>query len=86
MVITARKAGELEEARAHLKGQGIDAITVVAAEGRTWEFCGGGGMVEALESQLISAEDVSGPRVRAARGHRARAEIRPASRPSTKLE
>ena len=29
VVITARKAGELEEARAHLKDQGIDAITVV---------------------------------------------------------
>ena len=29
VVITARKAGELEEARAELKGQGIDATTVV---------------------------------------------------------
>ena len=29
VVITARKAGELEEAKAHLKGQGIDALTVV---------------------------------------------------------
>jgi gluconate 5-dehydrogenase len=29
VVITARKAGELEEARSHLKGQGIDALTVV---------------------------------------------------------
>jgi len=29
VVITARKAGELEEARAHLKAQGIDALTVV---------------------------------------------------------
>ena len=29
VVITARKAGELEEAKAHLKGMGIDALTVV---------------------------------------------------------
>ena len=29
VVITARKGGELEEAKAHLKGQGIDALTVV---------------------------------------------------------
>ncbi|HEX4987019.1 MAG TPA: SDR family oxidoreductase [Burkholderiales bacterium] len=29
VVITARKAGELEEARAHLKAQGIDALTIV---------------------------------------------------------
>ena len=29
VVITARKAGELEEAKAELKGQGIDATTVV---------------------------------------------------------
>ena len=29
VVITARKAGELEEARSHLKGLGIDALTVV---------------------------------------------------------
>ena len=29
VVITARKAGELEEAKAHLKGEGIDAIIVV---------------------------------------------------------
>ena len=29
VVITARKAGELEEAKAHLKAQGIDALTVV---------------------------------------------------------
>jgi len=28
VVITARKAGELEEAKAHLKGMGIDALTV----------------------------------------------------------
>ena len=29
VVITARKAGELEEAKAHLKGMGIDALTLV---------------------------------------------------------
>ncbi|MBI3527196.1 MAG: SDR family oxidoreductase [Betaproteobacteria bacterium] len=29
IAITARKAGELEEAKAHLKGMGIDALTVV---------------------------------------------------------
>ena len=29
VVITARKSGELEEAKAHLKGLGIDALTVV---------------------------------------------------------
>ena len=29
VVITARKAGELEEAKVHLKGMGIDALTVV---------------------------------------------------------
>ncbi len=29
VAITARKAGELEEAKAHLKGMGIDALTVV---------------------------------------------------------
>lgn len=29
VVITARKAGELEEARAHLKAMGIEAVTVV---------------------------------------------------------
>jgi gluconate 5-dehydrogenase len=29
VVITARKAGELEEARAHLKAQGVDVTTVV---------------------------------------------------------
>ena len=29
VVITARKAGELEEAKAHLKSMGIDALTVV---------------------------------------------------------
>ena len=29
VVITARKAGELEEAKAHLKGLGIDATTIV---------------------------------------------------------
>ena len=29
VVITARKAGELEEAKAHLKAQGVDALTVV---------------------------------------------------------
>ena len=29
VVITARKGGELEEAKAHLKGMGIDALTVV---------------------------------------------------------
>ena len=29
VVITARKAGELEEAKAHLKGMGIDALSVV---------------------------------------------------------
>ena len=29
LAITARKAGELEEAKAHLKGMGIDALTVV---------------------------------------------------------
>src|SRR5258708_16995752 len=29
VAITARKAGELEEAKAHLKGMGIDALTLV---------------------------------------------------------
>ena len=29
VIITARKAGELEEAKAQLKSQGIDAVTVV---------------------------------------------------------
>src|SRR5258705_5006152 len=29
LAITARKAGELEEAKAHLKGMGIEALTVV---------------------------------------------------------
>jgi gluconate 5-dehydrogenase len=29
VAITARKAGELEEAKAHLKGMGVDALTVV---------------------------------------------------------
>ncbi len=29
VVITARKAGELEEAKSHLKGMGIDALTLV---------------------------------------------------------
>ena len=34
VAITARKAGELEEAKAHLKGMGIDVLTVVNDQGQ----------------------------------------------------
>ncbi len=49
VVITARKAGELEEARAHLTGLGIDALTVVNDLQNT-------GSVKPMVEQILKSE------------------------------
>lgn len=44
-----------------------DALTVVEAEGRVVEFCGGENMLETFEQRLTDAEEGPGPRVAALR-------------------
>src|SRR5207253_3578326 len=46
-------------------GANLATLDVAEADGRLWEFCGGGMMVEKLEAKLTSAEAGSDPRVRA---------------------